>query len=109
MNCGIALAEAGRTAEAIEHYRSAIRLKPDDARPYFDLGLILANLGRTAEAMENYELAIRHNRDYVKAHDGYADLLLKANRFSAAIEHFTEIVESLPMTPLLTTISARHC
>src|SRR5271166_5964004 len=57
-NLGIALADAGRTSEAIAQYEDALRLKPDYAEAHNNLGNALANTGRTSEAIAQYEAAL---------------------------------------------------
>ena len=44
--------EANRFEEAIDIYKKALKLNPDDADTYNDLGLALHYTGKTAEAVE---------------------------------------------------------
>ncbi|MBF0500473.1 MAG: tetratricopeptide repeat protein [Candidatus Riflebacteria bacterium] len=61
---GLELDAAGKTAEAVEVYRSAIRLCPTMASAYFNLGLDLALLGRHEQAIRSWRKAVWLNADY---------------------------------------------
>jgi tetratricopeptide (TPR) repeat protein len=87
---GMALADAGRTAEAIEHYQEAIRLKPDYAPSYNNLGNALLNLGRTPEAIQQLEHALRLTPDYPSAHSNLGIALYSLARLPEALAHFEE-------------------
>ncbi|MCX5788202.1 MAG: tetratricopeptide repeat protein, partial [Elusimicrobia bacterium] len=60
-NMGLALQSLGRTAEAMEQYQQAFKLKPDYAEAQFGLGTCLDALKRPAEALAHYQAALRIN------------------------------------------------
>ena len=62
------LAALGRTDEAIEHYREALRIYPKDSRTLNNLGGLLAKVGRTDEAVPYLLRSVQSNPDYVGAH-----------------------------------------
>jgi len=45
--------------DAIEHYRVAVRLRPDDANAEANLGSALAEIGKLAEAKLHFQRALR--------------------------------------------------
>jgi len=59
-NLGVALAEAGRTDEALAEYLASIRIRDDDPAPQRNAGLLLARMGRYAEALPHLEKAVRY-------------------------------------------------
>jgi tetratricopeptide (TPR) repeat protein len=61
------LARQGRTAEAIEAYRAAVRLAPEDADLRYNLGTLLARSGRTKEAIDHLAEAVRLRPDFEPA------------------------------------------
>ena len=65
---GIALAQAGRVEEAIDHYEQALRIKPDYAEAHDNLGIALAQTGKIEEAIAHYEQALRIKPDFAEAH-----------------------------------------
>ncbi|HHE40940.1 MAG TPA: tetratricopeptide repeat protein [Candidatus Cloacimonetes bacterium] len=79
---------------AIEYYREAIRINPDDAAAHYNLGSALQNLERYDEAEEEYREAIRINPDLAEAHANLSILLLKAKRPEDAKKEF-EIAKEL--------------
>jgi tetratricopeptide (TPR) repeat protein len=98
-NLGIALADAGRTSEAIAQYDEALRLKPDDAEVHNNLGNALADAGRTSEAIAQYEEALRLKPDDAKAHNNLGNALAKTGRTSEAIAQFEEALAALSPKP----------
>jgi hypothetical protein len=62
-NLAHALAQRGRTAAAIAHYRESVRLQPAEPRTHDNLGLLLAEQGRTAEAIAEIREALRLKPD----------------------------------------------
>jgi Flp pilus assembly protein TadD len=63
----IVLAEHGRVDEAIAHYRTALRIKPDWELAHYNLGLALAGRGQIDEAIAHYRMAWKIKPDYVEA------------------------------------------
>jgi uncharacterized protein HemY len=55
---GIECCKADRYAEAVEAFRTAIRLKPDYSAAYRELGKALTKIGQTEEARKIYEEGI---------------------------------------------------
>jgi tetratricopeptide (TPR) repeat protein len=56
---GEALQDTGRRADAVEEFRTAIRLRPGDPMGYVKLGRCLAEMGRLAEARSALVEALR--------------------------------------------------
>ena len=75
-------------SKAIEAYKQTIRINPDDAIAYCNLGFAYDQLGFHEEAREAYKQAIRIDPDYAEAHYslGVAYLLIK-DRDSAINEY----------------------
>lgn len=55
-NLGVAYHESGMYKEAIESYKKAIRIKPDDAEVHYYLGLAYLNLSDRGSALEEYKI-----------------------------------------------------
>jgi tetratricopeptide (TPR) repeat protein len=56
---GEELARSGRWEEAIAAYQTSLRLNPDDAQTYLNLGFVYYELGYDAEARQAFDRARR--------------------------------------------------
>ncbi len=90
-NLGMALAAMpGRLPDAITHYETALRLKPDYAVAHYNLANALAQKpGRLPAAAAHYEAALRLRPDYADAHNNFANVLATMpGRLPDAIAHY---------------------
>ena len=95
-NLGLLLFQRGRVDEAIEHYRSAIRVRADDAFAYNNLGYALAVQGRIDDALAQFGAALRIEPDHPEAHNNMGNALMRLERVDEAIEHYRAAVRSKP-------------
>jgi tetratricopeptide (TPR) repeat protein len=58
----------GRGAEAVSHYREALRINPDSLEAHMDLATYLLQTGHDAEAIPHYQAALRIRPDFAPAH-----------------------------------------
>ena len=100
---GNALMDKGRTSEAIEEYRQALRINRDYAEAYNNLGSALLLIGRTSEAIDQFEEALLINPDYAEAQNNLGNALVQTGRALEAINHYKN---ALRMTP--TSASAHN-
>ncbi len=63
-NLANALLALGQVENAIQHYRTAIQLKPDYARAHYNLGSALTLRGDLDEAAEHFRTALRLDPDW---------------------------------------------
>jgi Flp pilus assembly protein TadD len=64
---GEALQDAGRRSDAMDEYRTAIRLRPADPTAYVKLGLCFAEIGRFAQARAEFLKAIEVDAENLSA------------------------------------------
>jgi protein O-mannosyl-transferase len=95
-NFGIALADQGRSDEAILEYRKAIQAWPKAAVAHVTLGAALANRGDLVEAIDHYNEALRLIPDYALAHANLGRALVKLGRIGEAITHYEETLKIDP-------------
>ncbi|MDP2645030.1 MAG: tetratricopeptide repeat protein, partial [Desulfobacterales bacterium] len=96
INLGLALADKGRTDDAIGHYRQALRLKPDYVEALNNLANALADQGRTDEAIGNFRQALRLRPDYARAHYNLGYTLARRGQADDAIGHYREALRLKP-------------
>jgi tetratricopeptide (TPR) repeat protein len=95
-NLGAALADQGKTEEAIAHYSEALRIKPDYADAHNNLGVALAGEGKLDEAIAHYSEALRIRPDYADAHSNLGIALANQGKLDEAIAQFNEALRIKP-------------
>ena len=66
-NLGLVLAKAGRTEEAAEQFRAALRADPGFAPAHLNLGTALASQGKRGPALAEFRRALELEPRNVKA------------------------------------------
>jgi tetratricopeptide (TPR) repeat protein len=120
-NLGAALEAQGKIDEAIEHYRAALRIKPDydharanlahallagyeravaanpeDAQAHYDLATVLRDGGRGEEAIRHYTHAVRLEPDHVQARTDLGGALVDAGRLEEAADQYRRALRAAP-------------
>src|SRR2546427_523242 len=95
-NLGHELDRQGKLADAIEHYRSALRTDQDYVDAHAGLGYALDRQGKLADAIEHYRQAVRIGHDYADAHNNRGVALDRQGKLADAIEHFQQAVRIRP-------------
>jgi tetratricopeptide (TPR) repeat protein len=90
---GVALVMQGRLDEALEHYRAALAIDPQDVDPYCNIAGILATKGRLEEAVASYRKALENEPDHVKARSDLGDLLVQLGRLDEAAACYEKALE----------------
>src|SRR5438445_8753083 len=95
-NLGYALDRQGKLAEAIEHYRQALRIKPDYAEAHNNVGHALDGQGKPAEAIEHFQQALRIKPETAEAHVNWGLALDRQGKPAEAIEQFQQALHIQP-------------
>jgi tetratricopeptide (TPR) repeat protein len=66
--------QSAHSEDAIRHYEEAVRIRPDYAEVYYNLGIVLENAGRVQEAIRHFEQALRINPGAIEARNKLARL-----------------------------------
>ena len=98
-NLGTALHHAGRPREAIEHYRTALRLREKYPDAEYNLGTALHELGRPAEAIPCYRAALAHDWSHAKAHNNLGIALFATGKYQEGVRHQREFARLEPESP----------
>jgi len=105
-NMGILLARQYRQGEAIFHFRESVRINPEGAMGFRNLGTAYQSTGNPALAIEAFREAVRINPNDVEAHYrlGYAYLL--SGNTDLAYQQYHELMRLAPShaQPLLDSI-----
>jgi Tfp pilus assembly protein PilF len=95
-NLASLLQAQGLVQEAIEHYRMAVKLRPDHAVANNALGAALVAVGRPADAVGPLRVAISKRPGYFDAHYNLALALHALKDVKGTIEQLTEAVRISP-------------
>ncbi len=97
-NLGNWLLDQKRFPEAISHFQATLKLKPDSAEAYNNLGSAYARMpGRLAESIAEYEAAIKIKPVFAQAHNNLGSALIHVpGRRDDAIVHLRRAVELDP-------------
>src|SRR5881296_369227 len=93
-NLGRELVGQGKPAEAIEHFRQALRIKPDLAEAHNNWGMALDLQGKLPEAIEHFREALRIEPDLAIAHANWGVVLARQGKPAEATEHFQQALRS---------------
>ena len=93
---GNALARKGQIEEAIQHYRAALRMRPNYAEALNNLAYELAERKDYAQAIELYTAAARAKPEQLKIRTGLGDALMHSGRIEEAIAQLSEAVRLSP-------------
>ena len=86
-NLGIALARLQQHDGAVESFRAALALRPDDADVHRSLGIVLATAGRFEAAVASFEKALAIRPD-AQVYSLLGDAQRQLRRYDAAIASF---------------------
>lgn len=79
-NLGNAYKQLGRTIEAIEEYRKAIKIQFDLVQPHFNLGELYQKKGNFKEAARHYRMALEIRPDYRPARKALKSISSKPSK-----------------------------
>lgn len=95
-NLGLALQRQGRNAEAIENYREALRIGPDNPDSRINLGLLLLRGGEYKDAEEQFASSLKFRKGWAKSQQGLAMALAAQGKQKEAIDHYLAALQANP-------------
>jgi Flp pilus assembly protein TadD len=95
-NLALAYGADGLTDKAIEHYTTAIRLKPDLEEAHYNLGNVFKAEGLLDKAIEHYTTAIRLKPDYAEPHNNLGTVYRALGLVDKAIAHYQAAIRIWP-------------
>ncbi len=93
---GRCLHAQNKLAEAVEAFRTAVRIRPDFAAAHHELGWALADLGKLDDAIVAYRKARRLKPDSVAGYNNLASVLRELGK---PMEAIAEIREAIRLEP----------
>ena len=95
-NLGAMLQARGNLGEALEHYRTAVKLRPRDAIANNALGGALLASGDAGAALGPLRVAAEAQPDYFPAHYNLGNALASMEQFREAVQQFQKAVQLRP-------------
>jgi Flp pilus assembly protein TadD len=86
----------GKRAEAVSHYRHAIRLAPDHSEAHNNLGVVLAQDGKVDDAVHCFREAIRLAPDFAEAHNNLGNALRQLGQLEESLPRLREALRLKP-------------
>ncbi len=90
---------AGRPEEAVEAFRRAIAIDPDDAEHYNNLGNVLKDIGPHDEAIKVLQHAMAIDPAYASPHNNLAIVLMNMGQLDESLKTYRRAVELDPANP----------
>jgi tetratricopeptide (TPR) repeat protein len=88
----------GRLKEAVEGYRKAVSLNPNDAKLHYNLAVALARVGDDSAQRFELQQAISLDSRFASAHNQLGSLLMSEGQFSDAEREFTTALDIDPQS-----------
>lgn len=95
-NLGSFLAARGDTSDAIDDFRKALELWPDQSKDHNNLGKALVQKGRMAEAMNEFQTALRISPNDPDTETNIGAALLQQGDAEESISHLRKVVGKFP-------------
>jgi len=83
-----AYSSRGEEQLAIEHLRSALKIRPQDALAHYSLGVLAERQDRDDDAERHYRQSIEIEPQFAAAHTNLAVILDRQGQAEAALEHY---------------------
>lgn len=100
---GMALRGQGKWREAIDNYKHALEIAPDDEGLHYNMGLAYRDGGERRRAMECFEAALKINPDIYKASVNVAahfgDLFAEVKKYDEARSYYETAAQIDPNNP----------
>ena len=95
-NQGTKFLDAGDSLQALQCFKQAVALQPQDEALHFALAFALAKTGDMTNAELEYKEALRLLPDCPEAHNNYGNLLAHLGRLDDAEAQFKEAIVEMP-------------
>jgi tetratricopeptide (TPR) repeat protein len=95
-NLGFYQSGKGRTAEAMQNYRQALKINPAYEDALNNLGYALAGQKKYAEAIPLYEAALHVRPNHAEVHNNLGNALSEMGKIDEAIQHYLIVLAQKP-------------
>jgi Tfp pilus assembly protein PilF len=96
VNYGVAYAQQGNDAIAMDNYMAAININPNNPQAYYNRARLLYKHNERALALADYEKAIEENPGFVEAYDNRGVVYLNEGKEDLALNDFNKALKLNP-------------
>jgi len=82
--------------DAIESYKQVLKIKPDYAEAYYNMGVALKSKGNPEAAIDSYKQALKIKPNYAEAHNNMGNALTDKGNLEAAIDSYKQALKIKP-------------
>lgn len=93
---GFALERRGKTKAAIEHYRTSLKINPQQVDVHYNLALVLASQKKIEEAIKEYQKVLLLDPNDYQVYNNLGNLFYKQGRYDDAIRHYERAIGIKP-------------
>ena len=93
---GASNAGLGQYDAAMDSYRVAIKIKPDFAEAYYNMGIALNNNNQPDAAIDSYKKALKIQPDYAEVYNNIGVILSNNDEMEAAIASYMQALKFKP-------------
>ncbi|MFX0137252.1 MAG: tetratricopeptide repeat protein [Candidatus Hodarchaeota archaeon] len=93
-NLGIALAQKGNLDDAIEHYRAALKIKPDYLEVLNNLGIAFVNKGDYDQAILSFKRLLKMDPNKTDTRMNLANVLFLQSKTDEAISQYRNMLQN---------------
>jgi tetratricopeptide (TPR) repeat protein len=93
---GQALVAVGESQKAVEQYKAALKLDPNDRVANLSYGAALILMGKPREATNYFAKVLQAEPDYGEAHENMGHALMALGDLDGAVSHFGEAIRLNP-------------
>jgi tetratricopeptide (TPR) repeat protein len=86
----------GNLDAAIDSYKQAIKINPNFAVSFYNIGITLEDMGDLIAAIDSYKLAIKFKPNYADSYNNMGNALAENGDLGAAIESFKQALRIKP-------------
>ena len=95
-NLGAELDDQGRSDEAMEEYKAALRINPRETMARNNLGMSFALMGRASKAIEEWDEVLRIDPNHAEAHNNLGNAFAQMGRMPEAFQHWEQSLRTKP-------------
>ena len=92
---GVSAAQIGKLDKAVDAFKKALSIQPNNADAYYNLGNVLHKQGKLEEAVEAYKKLISIKPDNAEAYLNIGNVLHEQGKLEEAVSNYNKAILSL--------------